>query len=91
LFWHLLFKKEAKMSAKGRKWPLDTITAKIKVTGSNKDYPPKDFGKKKGWHWSILLDSKTGRIIHCQKSYCKTCKEKFWYTVPSEQRLKVRT
>lgn len=79
------------MSAKGRKWPLDTITAKIKVTGSNKDYPPKDFGKKKGWHWSILLDSKTGRIIHCQKSYCKTCKEKFWYTVPSEQRLKVRT
>jgi hypothetical protein len=49
----------------------------ITVMGNDKDFPEKDYGKKKGWGWMVTVCPK-GHIVYLQKSYCKDCKGKFW-------------
>jgi hypothetical protein len=52
----------------------------IKVLGSKKDFPAKDFGRKKGWDYSITVCT-CGNLLYAQKSYCKCCKGTIGYTV----------
>jgi hypothetical protein len=57
----------------------------VYLTDSNeKDFPAKDFATKKGWHYTLTLCNECGKILEIRKSYCKCCKETFFYTVPSK-------
>ena len=52
----------------------------FKVFGLNKDFPMKDYGKKRGWDYSFTVCT-CGNILYADKTYCKACKGKVWGTV----------
>ena len=64
-------------------FPEDIIAKQIKVIGTKKDFPTKDFKEHWGWDYSFTV-CKCGNILHAQKSYCKCCKGKVYYTIKCE-------